>query len=61
MNSIVDLAGVAGAIAVSLALAIGLEWLSLRAVMHLMPGRPMAAPAPLSTQAARRTERRKAS
>lgn len=58
MNSIVDLAGVAGAIALSLALAIGLEWLSLRALMHLMPGKPTAVP--VAANAVRRTEQRKA-
>jgi hypothetical protein len=40
MNSIIDLAGVGGAIAVSIALAVGLEWVSLRGLMLLMPGRP---------------------
>jgi hypothetical protein len=39
MNSIIDLAGVGGAIAVSIALAVGLEWLSLRGLMLLMPGK----------------------
>jgi hypothetical protein len=40
MNSIIDLAGVGGAIAVSIALAVGLEWVSLRGLMLLMPGKP---------------------
>jgi len=37
MESIVDLAGVGGAIVVSMVLALGLEWLSLRGLMLLMP------------------------
>lgn len=50
MSSIVDLAGMAGAVVVSIALAVGMEWVALRALMHLMPGKP--APVPVTTSAA---------
>ncbi|HXW55760.1 MAG TPA: hypothetical protein VEJ67_08440 [Candidatus Cybelea sp.] len=39
MNRILDVAGVAGAIAFSMALALGLEWLGLCGLMRLMPGK----------------------
>lgn len=39
MESIVEFLGVGGLIAASIALALGLEWVTLRALMHLMPGR----------------------
>ena len=39
MNYVVDFAGVAGAIGLSVALALGLEWVSLRGLMRLMPAR----------------------
>jgi hypothetical protein len=39
MNRILDFAGVAGAIAFSVALALGMEWLGLRGLMRLMPGK----------------------
>lgn len=62
MNWMIDLAGVGGAIVVSMALALGLEWLSLRGLMLLMPAK--AAPVPAAertiTQRAERQERRKA-
>jgi hypothetical protein len=38
MESIVGFLGVGCVIAISIGLALGLEWLSLRALMHLMPG-----------------------
>jgi hypothetical protein len=38
MESIVGFLGVGSVIGISIALALGLEWLSLRALMHLMPG-----------------------
>ncbi len=40
MNQIIDFAGVAGAIVFSMGLALWIEWLSLRGLMHLMPARP---------------------
>lgn len=39
MNQVLNFAGVAGAIAFSMAVAVGLEWLSLRGLMLLMPAR----------------------
>lgn len=39
MIGFINLAGVAAAIVGSMALALGLEWISLRALMRLMPGR----------------------
>lgn len=39
MIGFINLAGVAGAIVGSIALALGIEWISLRALLHLMPGR----------------------
>jgi hypothetical protein len=38
MESIVGFLGVGSVIGISIGLALGLEWLSLRALMHLMPG-----------------------
>jgi hypothetical protein len=46
MEAIVDFAGVAGAIGVSVALALWIEWVSLRGLMRLMPVKA-AAPAEL--------------
>ena len=47
MNEIFDFAGVAFAIAVSIGLALWLEWLTLRGFMRLMPATRVApAPAP---------------
>ena len=37
MNQLIDFAGVAAAIAISVLLALGLEWLALRGFMRLMP------------------------
>jgi hypothetical protein len=37
VNQVIDFAGVAGALAFSVALALGLEWLSLHGLMRLMP------------------------
>lgn len=39
MNYFVDFAGVAGAIGLSVALALWLEWVTLRGLMRLMPAR----------------------
>lgn len=39
MGYIIDFAGVAGAIVASMGLALGMEWLSLRGLMLLMPAR----------------------
>ena len=39
MNYFVDFAGVAGAIGLSVALALWLEWVTLRLLMRLMPAR----------------------
>lgn len=39
MKTIMDFTGVAGAIGVSVALALWIEWLSLRGLMRLMPAR----------------------
>ena len=62
MDWMIDLAGVGGAILVSMALALGLEWLSLRGLMLLMPAK--AAPVAVTDGSAgehrRRLERRKA-
>lgn len=40
MGNVIDLAGLAGAIVASVALALWMEWLSLRGLMLLMPARP---------------------
>lgn len=37
MDSILQLATVAGAIVAAIGLALGLEWLGLNTLMHLMP------------------------
>lgn len=59
MDNLTDLAGVGGAIVVSMALALGLEWLSLRGLMLLMPRTP--APVTVANaQARQRTRQRKA-
>lgn len=62
MNWMIDLAGLGGAILVSMALALGLEWLSLRGLMLLMPakGAPVAVADRASTPRRERHERRKA-
>lgn len=39
MNYFVDFVGVAGAIGLSVALALWIEWLTLRGLMRLMPAR----------------------
>lgn len=39
MNYAIDFAGVAGAIGLSVALALWLEWITLRGLMRLMPAR----------------------
>ena len=41
MEYTIDFVGVASAIFVSFAVALGLEWLSLVLLMRLMPARPM--------------------
>jgi hypothetical protein len=40
MEYMIDFAGVAGAIAASVGLALWIEWVSLRGLMLLMPPRP---------------------
>lgn len=39
MGYVIDFAGVGGAIVASIGLALGMEWLSLRGLMLLMPAR----------------------
>ena len=39
MNYVIDFAGVAGAIGLSVALALWLEWATLRGLMRLMPAK----------------------
>jgi hypothetical protein len=39
MNCVIDFAGVAGAIGFSVALALWLEWVTLHALMRLMPAK----------------------
>jgi hypothetical protein len=58
MSSILDLAGMVGAIVLSMALAVGMEWVALRALMQLMPGKP--ALGPVATGAAVSIRQRKA-
>lgn len=55
MRAILDFAGVAGAIGGSVALALWIEWASLRGLMRLMPAR--AADAEKAGAAAERDER----
>jgi hypothetical protein len=43
MGAIVDFAGVAGAIGVSVALAVWIEWVVLRGLLQLMPARAAVA------------------
>jgi hypothetical protein len=43
MDYMIDLAGVGGAIVLSIGLALWLEWMTLRGLMRLMPARPVAA------------------
>jgi len=45
MQSIVGFLAVGSLVGASIVLALGLEWISLRALMHLMPGRPAEATA----------------
>jgi hypothetical protein len=50
MNDVIDFAGVAGAIGLSVALALWLEWVTLRGLMRLMPARAVEMKAtPIST------------
>jgi hypothetical protein len=44
MENVIGFFGVGSAIGISIVVALGLEWLSLRALMHLMPGRLEARP-----------------
>jgi hypothetical protein len=46
MEYVIDLAGVAGAIVISISLALWLEWMTLRGLMRLMPAKPVAAVTP---------------
>lgn len=59
MNYAIDFAGVAGAIFLSFAVALGLEWVSLVLMMRLMPARPVAQTVAqrLSTTPEQRTNR----
>ena len=41
MDYMIDLAGVAAAIVLSIGLALWLEWMTLRGLMRLMPARPV--------------------
>jgi hypothetical protein len=43
MDYMIDLAGVGGAIVLSIGLALWLEWMTLRGLMRLMPAKPAAA------------------
>ena len=43
MDYMIDLAGVAAAIVLSIGLALWLEWMTLRGLMRLMPAKPVAA------------------
>jgi uncharacterized membrane protein YqgA involved in biofilm formation len=43
MDYMIDLAGVGGAIVLSIGLALCLEWMALRGLMRLMPAKPVAA------------------
>jgi hypothetical protein len=43
MDYMIDLAGVGGAIVLSIGLALWLEWMTLRGLMRLMPAKPVAA------------------
>lgn len=60
MNWMIDLAGVGGAIVASMALALGLEWLSLRGLMLLMPAKAAPVAGDLTAKPRERLERRKA-
>jgi hypothetical protein len=42
MDYVIDLVGVAGAIVLSIGLALWLEWMSLRGLMWLMPAKPVS-------------------
>jgi hypothetical protein len=44
MENVIGFLGVGSAIGISIVLSLGLEWLSLRALMHLMPGRAETRP-----------------
>ena len=52
MESVIGFLGVGSAIGFSVALALGLEWLSLRALMLLMPGRTEMRPSAVPLMAA---------
>jgi len=43
MDYMIDLAGVAAAVVLSIGLALWLEWMTLRGLMRLMPAKPVAA------------------
>jgi len=59
MNYFVDFAGVAGAIGLSVALALWLEWVTLRGLMRLMPARAVESDAtPISRAPAATHEQR---
>lgn len=44
MQNIISFLGLGSVFGISIALALGLEWLSLRALMHLMPATRTVAP-----------------
>jgi hypothetical protein len=46
MDYMIDLAGVGGAIVLSIGLALWLEWMTLRGLMRLMPAKPVALAVP---------------
>jgi hypothetical protein len=51
MEFTISFLGVAGAIFVSFAVALGMEWLSLVLMMRLMPARSVSQPADPTSQA----------
>jgi hypothetical protein len=59
MDYVIDFVGVGAAVLVSMGLALGLEWLSLRGLMLLMPHTP-APTAVANERGVGRTEQRKA-
>jgi hypothetical protein len=48
---VIDLVGVAGAIVLSIGLALWLEWMSLRGLMWLMPAKPVSRVVPQAVAA----------
>jgi hypothetical protein len=57
MNQLIDFAGVAAAIAISVGLALWLEWLALRGFVRLMPAtRPELKPVMAANEPAHRAK-----